>query len=117
MSQQSQLGFARFTSPEKSVNRPGFVLTEMLVVLGMIAASIAVMSPAVYRAGEVARQSKAARSASTAGLAQYRGYAFEDSAPVTLVSADLLRGLVSSSYLNMNGLAPGSWALLGSVDY
>lgn len=111
MAQHSIPGFHRQTTHGKAHDRSAFVLTESLIVMGMIAASILVLSPAVHFASEAARQSKLDRTPGVGKLAQYRGHEEDSSQPI-LFSSGLFKGPVSSSLLN-----GGSWAQLFAHSY
>ncbi|MDB5335482.1 MAG: hypothetical protein JWN70_1101 [Planctomycetaceae bacterium] len=111
MAQHSVLGFHQHTTQGKARDRRAFVLTESLIVMGMIAASIVVLSPAVHFASTAARQSKLDLASRTGKLAQYRGH-HEDSSQPILFSSGLFKGPVSSSLLNT-----GSWAPLLAPSY
>ncbi len=111
MSQPSTSGFHQHTTQGKARDRRAFVLSESLVVMGMIAASILVLSPAVHFASEAARQSKLDQTPGVGKLARYRGHE-EDSSQSILFSSGLFNGPVSSSLFN-----GGSWAQLLAPSY
>ncbi len=114
MSQDAVLGPGRQTQQGKWRQRPAFVLTETVLVMGMIAASIVVLSPAVHFAGQAARQSKLDRAAQvpTGKLARYRGNEAVEFGQPLLISSGLCHGPITASFLKT-----GSWAQLLNPTY
>ena len=114
MSQHAVLGTNRPASQGKLRQRPAFVLTETVLVLGMIAASIVVMSPAVHFAGQAARQAKLDQAAQVPGgkLARYRGNEAVEFGQPLVISSGLCHGPITASFLKT-----GSWAQLLNPTY
>ena len=114
MSQHAVPGSNSQTVQGKWRQRPAFVLTETVLVMGMIAASIVVLSPAVHFAGQAARQSKLDRAAQvpTGKLARYRGNEAVEFGQPLLISSGLCHGPITASFLKT-----GSWAQLLNPTY